>query len=45
MYGGERAHVRHQRFFHITNRLIVIRRQVMWSSIVLEYSYMEIVRR
>jgi hypothetical protein len=31
-----RADVQHQRSFHITNCLIVIRRQVMWSSIVLE---------
>ena len=32
MHGEERAHVQHQRSFRITNRLILIRRQVMWSS-------------
>jgi|RhiMetdeSRZDD1v2_1073273.scaffolds.fasta_scaffold322625_4 hypothetical protein len=38
MHSGERAPVQQQRSFHITNRMIVIRRQVMWSSILLEYS-------
>jgi hypothetical protein len=39
MYREERAQVQHQRPFRITNRLIVIRRQVIWSSIMLEDSY------
>jgi hypothetical protein len=39
MHSGEHAHVQHQRSFRITNRMIVIRRQVMWSSMLLEYRY------
>jgi hypothetical protein len=29
------AHIQYQRSFRITNRMIIIRRQVIWSSILL----------
>src|SRR5690349_8411177 len=35
----DHASMRYQRPFRITNRLILIRRQVMWSSMLLEYRY------